>query len=148
MIPAQRTFALGDILSITTGRLVSERHMDGIYDILNYMTGQNLFTHQIPRAMDHCRPVLEALYPALSHVALHDELQRLSAALKHTQDPDTVVTQWVRRMIEEHGAALEVPQLSLAEQFESPIADAIEMMGGDPSRVITLDIPRQEDTRP
>lgn len=34
-----RQFHISDILTITSGRLVSSRHMDGIYDILNYMTG-------------------------------------------------------------------------------------------------------------
>lgn len=31
-----RNFHLGDILSITTGRLVSRRHMEGVYDLLNF----------------------------------------------------------------------------------------------------------------
>lgn len=45
-----KTFHLGDILTITTGRLVSPRHMEGVYDILNWMTGEDLLvTHQIPR---------------------------------------------------------------------------------------------------
>jgi hypothetical protein len=37
-----RPFHLGDVLTITTGRLVSPRHMDGVYDVLNFMTGDNL----------------------------------------------------------------------------------------------------------
>ncbi len=31
-----RDFDLGDIPSITTGALVSPRHIDGVYDILDY----------------------------------------------------------------------------------------------------------------
>jgi hypothetical protein len=64
-----RPFRLGDILTITTGRLVSPRHMDGVYDILNWMTGDNLFTHQIPRATDECRGPLLAQHPDLAGVA-------------------------------------------------------------------------------
>jgi hypothetical protein len=45
-----RTFDLGDVLSITTGRLVSQRGMDGIYDVLNFMTGDDLMTHQLPKS--------------------------------------------------------------------------------------------------
>jgi len=32
-------FHISDVLSITTGRLVSSRKMEGIYKILNHMTG-------------------------------------------------------------------------------------------------------------
>ena len=63
-----RDFHIGDILSITTGRLVSPRHMDGIYDICNFMTGDNLFTHQLPRAMDECAPSLREQFPDLAAV--------------------------------------------------------------------------------
>lgn len=61
-----RDFDLGDILSITTGLLVSPRHMEGIYEILNFMTGDNLYTHQIPRARRECGPVLLLQHPQLA----------------------------------------------------------------------------------
>lgn len=61
-----REFHIGDILSVTTGRLISPRHMEGVYDILNYMTGDNLFTHQLPRAADECRPYLLKQHPDLA----------------------------------------------------------------------------------
>jgi len=63
-----RDFHLGDILSITTGRLVSPRHIGGVHDILNYMTGDNLFTHQLPRAMRECQGPLLAQHPDLAAV--------------------------------------------------------------------------------
>lgn len=44
-----RNFHLGDILSVTTGCLLSPRRMEGVYDILNFMTADNLFTHQLGR---------------------------------------------------------------------------------------------------
>jgi hypothetical protein len=70
---ANRDFHLGDILTITTGRLVSPRHMDGVYDILNFMTGDNLFTHQLPRAADECQGLLLAQHPDLKAVEVPEE---------------------------------------------------------------------------
>lgn len=64
----KREFHIGDILSITTGHLVSPRHIDGIYDILNFMTGDNLFTHQLPRAVNECTPFLLQQHPQLESV--------------------------------------------------------------------------------
>lgn len=61
-----RDFHITDILTITSGRLVSSRHMDGVYDILNYMTSDNLLTHQLPRAMDECKPDLLRQHPHLA----------------------------------------------------------------------------------
>jgi hypothetical protein len=63
-----RTFHLGDVLSITTGRLVSPRHMEGIHGILDWMTGDSLFTHQLPRAMDECQGPLLAQHPDLAAI--------------------------------------------------------------------------------
>src|SRR5688500_16791416 len=67
-----KQFHLGDILTITTGRLLSPRHMDGVYDILNYMTGDNLYTHQLPRASDECKPYLLKQHPQLADIEVPD----------------------------------------------------------------------------
>lgn len=55
-----KRFHLGDVLSITTGHLLSPRHMEGVYEILNHMTGDQLFTHQLPRASRGMRTVSKA----------------------------------------------------------------------------------------
>ena len=65
-----RNFHLGDILSVTTGRLISEREMEGVYDILNYMTGESLFTHQLPRASKIAGPDIIRQHPQLVAVEL------------------------------------------------------------------------------
>lgn len=63
-----REFHLGDILSITTGVLVSPRKMKGVYDILQFMTGRSLSTHQLPRSGDEMTPRLLAQHPQLAAV--------------------------------------------------------------------------------
>lgn len=54
-----RRFHVGDILSITTGKLTSPRGWDGIYDILGYMTDDSPFTTQLGRFAEECKPYLE-----------------------------------------------------------------------------------------
>lgn len=63
-----RNFPLGTILSITDGRLISRDHIGGVYDILNHMTGDDLYTHALPRAMRECQPHLLAQHPQLDGV--------------------------------------------------------------------------------
>lgn len=55
-----RRFHIGDILSITTSsRLISPRGVDGIRDILSYMTNDRPFTTQLGRFAEECKPYLE-----------------------------------------------------------------------------------------
>lgn len=63
-----RTFHLGDILSVTTGKFVTLRGIDGLYAILNYLTDDNLYTHQLPRAAEECRPYLVEHFPWLATI--------------------------------------------------------------------------------
>lgn len=60
---ATKQFHLGDVLSITTGRLVSPRHRDGAYEILNFMTGEKLNTIVLLGASDVCKPFLLRQFP-------------------------------------------------------------------------------------
>jgi hypothetical protein len=71
-----RRFALADILSVTTGKLLSHRHIEGVYDILGYMTGESLMTHQLPRAAEACRPSLIAQHPDLDGLDPSPDLDR------------------------------------------------------------------------
>lgn len=74
-----RLFHIGDILSVTTGRLVSRRHMAGVHDLLKHLTGDPLFTHQLGRAMDAAIPWLLQQHPQLAEVAPAGPLPARSA---------------------------------------------------------------------
>lgn len=79
-----KNFHISDILSVTTGRLVSNRHIEGVYDILNFLTGDNLFTHQLPRASRECEPWLKTQFPYLfpDNPAIKKALDGLSALIE------------------------------------------------------------------
>lgn len=62
----KEVFTLGEVLSVTTGRLLCP--IGGLYRILNYLTGESLFTHQLGRAMDACRPYVLEMFPPLAEV--------------------------------------------------------------------------------
>lgn len=71
---ATRDFHIGDILSVVTGRLVSPDHIGGVYNILNWMTGESLMTHQLPRVSDECTPSLCDQHPDLAAVEVPADL--------------------------------------------------------------------------
>jgi hypothetical protein len=121
-----RDFHLSDILCITDGRLVSSRGMDGIYDILSFMTGEQLFTHQLPRAMRSCQPALLAQHPQLA--ATVEPESKL--------DPGTVPA-WVAKQVAKFGETL--PVTSLAEwQSKNPIQELAEMLPNTPIAVAVV----------
>ena len=136
----QKHYHLGDVLSITTGRLVSSRHIDGVYDILGFMTGEDLFTHALPRAADVCRPHLLRQYPHLSKEALESDLKELDRMLagngSDRAQATVVVAKWLADMTAKHGEMLEVETLPKdAYHAMHPVDEAVAM-GVDPLKIV------------
>lgn len=113
-----RSFHLGDILTITHDRLVSPRHMDGVYDLLNWMTGDNLFTHQLPRACDECKPHLLAQHPDLAAIQVPD-----FEAIRRDR-VQAWVTEWLARQVALFGEYREVAPLASGDHtFIDPLTE-------------------------
>lgn len=56
-------FNIGIVLSISHSKLLTE--VGNVYEILNYMLDDNLFTHQLPRAGRFCQKFVVAEHPQL-----------------------------------------------------------------------------------
>jgi hypothetical protein len=124
-----RAFHLGDVLTITTGALVSPRHMDGVYDILNWMTGDNLFTHQLPRAMDECQGPLLAQHPDLAAIVLPD-----------FGDGKAAVYAWLAEQVTVYGETREVTPLDPADHTRmNPITELRKI--APHAEIITVEVP-------
>lgn len=61
-----KTFSLAAVLTVITGRLLSD--MGVVYSILNHITGDEIYTHQIPRALKATQPWLLKCFPELRPV--------------------------------------------------------------------------------
>ena len=132
----KRRFHLGDVLSITTGRLVSPRHMDGVYDILNFMTEDNLFTHQLPRACDECKPYLLKQFPQLNTAFIQSACKILDREVenRNSRDPENGepmplnITAWLEELTKRYGEYLEVETIPKeAHEKKNPLAEMQEM---------------------
>jgi len=114
-----KKFHLGDILSITAGPLVSPQGMDGIYDILNFMTGDKLFAHQLPRASGECRPYL---------LEQHPQLKKVDASGVNKKN----WKKWLAKQIKKYGEELIVKPISKeAHEVKNPIQELEEKLGPD-----------------
>lgn len=123
-----KEFPLADVLTITTGKLLSHWHMDGVYEILNFMTGDSLFTHQLPRACDAMQPVLLGQHPWL-------------AALN---PPDGIgiadLFAWLTDAEMRHPGLVVVTAAPERWQRRDPLAELDQMAGSRP--VLTVEVER------
>lgn len=122
-----KNFHLGDVLTITTGRLVALRGMEAVYDILNFMTGDNLFTHQLPRARSECVEYLLRQHPQLTKV----EVDGIN--------PENLAER-LEELCAEFGEELSVAPLpEHAHEFIDPMSELAEKV--HPSRILTIALP-------
>lgn len=118
-----RDFPLSDILSVTTGRLLSRDGMDGVYRILQYLTGAPIFTHQIPDAIDLCHLPLLRQHPQLLNVVPQANAQI------------DAIEEWLTGQEQIFGETLEVSPID-GWVHRDPIAGMAETFG--PDRVIPV----------
>lgn len=120
-------FHLGDILSVTTRALVSPSHMDGVYRILNHLTGDSLMTHQLPAAGEQMTPVLIAQFPQLAAVEVPQFTDK-----QH-------VDRWLAEQVAVYGEWHEVTAPTSAFWGEhDAMQEAIDMVGAD--RIIPIEL--------
>lgn len=131
------TFHIGDVLTVTTGRLLSPTHMEGVYRILNYLTGDSLYTHQLPRAAKEVLPWVERQIPALSAAAMEGAVADLDVRLASAGDPSQVVAAWVAEQAALHG---ETHALHPIPREEHEVIDPLEELKGmvDPAKIVVV----------
>ena len=129
-----REFHIGDILSVTTGRLVSARHMDGIYEILNWMTGDDLMTHQLPRASRECEQPLRDQFPDLAAVVPPEDFGGKEDVLR-----------WLAEQVDQYGATRDVTPLGADEHTRIDPFTEMRMIKPD-AEIIAVVVPDAEET--
>ena len=131
-----KQFHIGDILSITTDTLLAPSGMSGVYAILNFVTQDSIFTHQIPRAIQEAKPYILRQFPQLNGVTLPADLGGEEAV------KEEAVKEWVEQQAERFGEWHEVaPMAQDDHQRIDPVEELSEKMGRD--RVIV--VPSQKD---
>jgi hypothetical protein len=137
-----RLFHVGDILSITTGKLVSTRLMEGVHDILNFMTSETLSNHQLKRASQICKPELMKQLPVLGtrEIAVIS-VEELTGLLKNKDsDPESIVSDWLSKNIYPiTGEFMNVQPLDVAYPSMDP-AEEMEWMQGSNEGIIVIPV--------
>lgn len=135
MTTKTKQFKLSQVLSITTGRLLCD--IGGVYEILNFITGDDLFTHALPRASRFAEPLILEAYPEL--VITDDQ----DAYLTRRIDEAKAIGGNIMGAIGAWLSLLELPMLVTIHSHEDawlsidPMAELAGMIG-DKSKIITV----------
>ena len=115
----KRTFTLGQILSITTGYLLAENQIKDVYEIVDYLTGVQHWTHQLPRACKVCRVEVFKQHPELEKVDTSDYQKEKWK-------------EWLAKQREIFGDSFELTPMPPGEyEAVNPVKEAVEMVGED-----------------
>lgn len=126
-----RPFRLSVVLSIIRRRHYAR--MEDINKILEFMTGDRLWDHQLLRVADECRPYLVRQFPQLSTRKMTSaiaELHRLLAD-KSGAEKKKVGEAWLAKQARKYGKTFAVKPLAAGvHKHKDPIMEVIDMMGG------------------
>lgn len=110
-----KEFHIGAVLTITDGKVVAPGMLDDIYGILNWMTGDNLFTHQLGRASDECQPALAEQFPQLAAEVVPEGLDTIEKVMAY-----------LKGLYPKYGETVFVAPLDPADHTSiDPVAEAI-----------------------
>ncbi len=131
-----RHFHIGDILSVTADRFVSPNGVGALYEILNWMTGDNLLTHQLPRAGRECAPELLRQHPDLADVVFPDDFA-----------DEAAVWAWLDQQVRRYGETRPVAPLDPADHTQiDPITEFRMIAPHVP--LITIEVPPEPADHP
>lgn len=117
-------FTLRKILNFADGRMLTS--MEDIYEFANFMTGDDLFTHQLPRAFREIEPVLKKQLPFLATGDFDLDTAKLTRALHDATDKRAVIGVWLAEMTAKYGDEHEVTPLA-DWMKQNPISELIQM---------------------
>jgi Ni2+-binding GTPase involved in maturation of urease and hydrogenase len=115
-----KPFHISIVLTIIDGKMISVDHIGGVYEILNWMTGENLMTHQLPRVSREVEPHLRAQHPALAAITVPEGL-----------DSWDKVHAYLETLYPVHGEFVDIAKLDLADHTTIDPISEIKMMRPD-----------------
>ncbi len=119
-----KAFPTVDVLSTITGRLMGG--IGGVYQVLNWMTGESVFTHQLPRIGREAVPVLLALHSTLQQAL--DECDQVT--------PENY-EEWRDRWLDRYGPEIAVPKFTADDhEYRSPLSELAESV--HPSKIVVI----------
>jgi hypothetical protein len=126
-LTATRPFNIGAILSITGEAMMCD--IGDIYDLLGWMTGESLMTHQLPRASRECEGFLRETFPDLANVDVPTWTEMPGWDRLDNDGKMRVITAWLDAVPGD--ASREVPRLPAEDHTHIDPLTELTMMRPD-----------------
>ena len=115
MTEIEKEFNIEDVLGAMINRIVSpqgtERGTKSIYNLLEFMTGEDIFPHEFSVAFGKCRPYLFKQFPQLKTPEMDlevAELDKMREAAKTEEERKLYTIEWLARQVAKHGETFAV----------------------------------------
>ncbi len=135
-----KSFPARVLLTATTGRLLTKSRKDSngindLYALLNWMTEDDLFTHQLPRSCRECSPWLLRWFPELKEVEAFlpdlDKTVKLLGAEKGVES-------WLKKVCKKLSDSYKVPRIPKDDHEHKDAYDELVEMQGTDENIILL----------
>ena len=116
---SEKAFHISDILSVTTGRLVSTRHMEGVYDVIGHLVGRDVLTHEL------------VVFHDQSTEEIHNQLKWTREVPEATAEDMKDIPGWLANLEDKYGSehTLTTPLDRFEDEDYNPLVSLAEMMG-------------------
>jgi hypothetical protein len=104
-----REFAPGAVLTITTGKLLTE--FDNLYQILSYLTGYSIMTHEISGLVKEFQPYILDLFPELEKLNRIAPMEELEDMVENYPTAEGAVNAWLARHVGDRKFIIPQPSL-------------------------------------
>lgn len=87
-----REFHLGDLLSVSDGHLIGPNGIDGVYNVMGFIMGRELWTHELPFYANQCSLVIKHQIPFMKEIVFPEDIFGWGP-----------VAQWLAPVVQEYG---------------------------------------------
>lgn len=116
-----KEFTLAEVLGAISGYLLEHRGFGRIQELIEWVVGSPVFTHQIPYVADNVKKSLVKQFPQLdmdAHSHLAVDVSLLVSAIKEKNQVNEAAI-W-RRLKERYGSTFQIAPLQPFDEFEAP----------------------------
>lgn len=125
----KKKFHLGDILTVITGKFLCPDGFSRLYELLDYLTGDKLLTHQLITASKFCKPQLLKQFPELADVDVGNV------------NKDNYL-QVMEELVKKYGEWFEVSKVK-GWTYKHPIKELIDN-GMNEDKIMVIELPKKE----
>jgi len=127
-----RSFHLADVLSVINGRIISTTPIERTFSLLNFMTDDSLFRHQLPRIIDECKPHLDRQFPQLIKKDMVSEIIDFLHSMEIEKEKSLqgiFWKEWMEKQIGKYGETFLVEQIPPEAHIrKDPFTEMVEIV--------------------